>query len=210
MDPIPALRKSIFPGIPPFINYVPMGGFTGKVEPGPQYWDEEKWDQDQLWRFTLAMNRWIDQCQESECKGSIAALEVANNCAEMGNRRIGTLARKQVSMQAKKSFFVFVHECQGHQLLPFSTNIFTRILTPSISTTYLAKLKTCCQREQSLFRGVKTIVKQHYCTWGACCLDSCCCCDSNNCHSHSNDSSQKCQPFPKKCLGYIPFGRGHL
>ena len=27
----PALRKSIFPGIPPFINYVPIGGFTGQV-----------------------------------------------------------------------------------------------------------------------------------------------------------------------------------
>ena len=27
-----ALRKSIFPGVPPFINFVPIGGFTGKIE----------------------------------------------------------------------------------------------------------------------------------------------------------------------------------
>ena len=27
----PALRKSIFPGVPPFINYVPIGGVTGEV-----------------------------------------------------------------------------------------------------------------------------------------------------------------------------------
>ena len=26
-----ALRKSIFPGVPPFINFVPIGGFTGKI-----------------------------------------------------------------------------------------------------------------------------------------------------------------------------------
>ena len=27
-----ALRKSIFPGVPPFINFVPIGGFTGKID----------------------------------------------------------------------------------------------------------------------------------------------------------------------------------
>ena len=36
------LRRSLFGGIPPFINYVPAGGFTGKTEKGPQYWDENK------------------------------------------------------------------------------------------------------------------------------------------------------------------------
>ena len=36
------LRRSLFGGIPPFINYVPTGGFTGKTEKGPQYWDETK------------------------------------------------------------------------------------------------------------------------------------------------------------------------
>ena len=27
----PAVRKSLFPGVPPFINYVPIGGVTGEV-----------------------------------------------------------------------------------------------------------------------------------------------------------------------------------
>ena len=36
------LRRSLFGGIPPFINYVPAGGFTGGIERGPQYWDENK------------------------------------------------------------------------------------------------------------------------------------------------------------------------
>ena len=36
------LRRSLFGGIPPFINYVPAGGFTGGTERGPQYWDENK------------------------------------------------------------------------------------------------------------------------------------------------------------------------
>ena len=33
------LRRSLFGGVPPFINYVPAGGFTGGTEKGPQYWD---------------------------------------------------------------------------------------------------------------------------------------------------------------------------
>ena len=33
------LRRSLFGGVPPFINYVPAGGFSGGVEKGPQYWD---------------------------------------------------------------------------------------------------------------------------------------------------------------------------
>ena len=55
------LRKSVFPGVPPFINYVPQAGFMGgsTLDPGPQYWDPDsgtnKWDQEQLWRFTVAM-----------------------------------------------------------------------------------------------------------------------------------------------------------
>ena len=52
--------------------------FQGEVRPGPQYWDEEKWDQDQLWRFTLAMERWINQCVESEGKSSVANWQVSN------------------------------------------------------------------------------------------------------------------------------------
>ena len=36
------LRKSLFGGIPPFINYVPAGGFSGGTQKGPQYWDENK------------------------------------------------------------------------------------------------------------------------------------------------------------------------
>ena len=36
------LRRSLFGGVPPFINYVPAGGFTGGTEKGPQYWDENK------------------------------------------------------------------------------------------------------------------------------------------------------------------------
>ena len=32
-----ALRKSIFPGVPPFINFVPIGGFTGKIEFNPYF-----------------------------------------------------------------------------------------------------------------------------------------------------------------------------
>ena len=36
------LRRSLFGGVPPFINYVPAGGFTGGLEKGPQYWDENK------------------------------------------------------------------------------------------------------------------------------------------------------------------------
>ena len=36
------LRRSLFGGIPPFINYVPGGGFTGGTEKGPQYWDGNK------------------------------------------------------------------------------------------------------------------------------------------------------------------------
>ena len=92
----PALRKSLFPGVPPFINYVPMGGFSGEVTRGPQYWDEDKWDQDQLWRFTLAIKRWIEESEESMGRNCLASWEVRNNCAEMSNRRIGSLARKQV------------------------------------------------------------------------------------------------------------------
>ena len=55
------LRNSIFPGVPPFINYVPQAGFLGGggLEPGSQYWDPDsganKGDQEQLWRFTVAM-----------------------------------------------------------------------------------------------------------------------------------------------------------
>lgn len=100
MDQPPALRKSIFPGVPPFINYVPMGGFSGEVLKGPQYWDEDKWDQDQLWRFTLAINRWIDQCEESQRKSAVANWEVSNKCAEMSNKRIGVLSRKQVTLES--------------------------------------------------------------------------------------------------------------
>ena len=36
------LRRSLFGGVPPFINYVPAGGFTGAIEKGPQYWDQNK------------------------------------------------------------------------------------------------------------------------------------------------------------------------
>lgn len=36
------LRRSLFGGVPPFINYVPAGGFTGGTKKGPQYWDENK------------------------------------------------------------------------------------------------------------------------------------------------------------------------
>ena len=36
------LRRSLFGGVPPFINYVPAGGFTGGTEKGPQYWDQNK------------------------------------------------------------------------------------------------------------------------------------------------------------------------
>jgi len=82
-----ALRKSIFPGVPPFINFVPIGGFTGEVISGPQYWDEESWDQDQLWRFTLAMERWINQCVESESKNSIANWQVSNSISSTLTRR---------------------------------------------------------------------------------------------------------------------------
>ena len=70
---------------------------------GPQYWDEEKWDQDQLWRFTLAMSRWIDMCEQSLTQASVASWEVTNtnkckNLAEQNGlcRRIGSLARRQV------------------------------------------------------------------------------------------------------------------
>ena len=63
---------------------------------GPQYWDEEKWDQDQLWRFAIAMARWIDQCEQSENKNSVANWEVSNKGAEQSNRRIGLLTRRQV------------------------------------------------------------------------------------------------------------------
>ena len=87
-DPVCFSLKTLF--------YLFKGGFTGKVIRGLQYWDNDSWDQDQLWRFTLAMARWIDQCEESESKASVASWEVSNNCAEMSNRRIGSLARKQV------------------------------------------------------------------------------------------------------------------
>ena len=56
----PVLRKSLFIGVPPFINFVPGGGFPGEVIRGPQYWDHDNWDQDQLWRVALAMARWIE------------------------------------------------------------------------------------------------------------------------------------------------------
>ena len=72
------------------------------ISRGPQYWDEEKWDQDQLWRFTLAMTRWIDMCEQSLTQASVASWEVNNkskNLAEQNGlcRRIGSLARRQVS-----------------------------------------------------------------------------------------------------------------
>ena len=67
--------------------------FLGEVVCGPQYWDHGTWDQDQLWRFTLAMARWIEDCVISEDKGSVADWEVSN-MELFGN--IGTLSRKQV------------------------------------------------------------------------------------------------------------------
>jgi hypothetical protein len=92
-----ALRKSMFVGVPPFINFVPVGGFTaGEVIKGPQYWDEDRWDQDQLWRFTLAMVKWIEDYAESETKGSIADWEVSNRCLDITNGRITTISRRQV------------------------------------------------------------------------------------------------------------------
>ena len=95
--PEPALRKSLFIGVPPFINFVPNGGcFTGDVTKGPQYWDQENWDQDQLWRFTLAMSRWIEETATSEAKGTVADWEVSNSCLELTHRQIGGLGRKQV------------------------------------------------------------------------------------------------------------------
>ena len=38
MESSQALRKSIFPGVPPFINFVPIGGFTGKPPKTVQFW----------------------------------------------------------------------------------------------------------------------------------------------------------------------------
>ena len=64
-----------------------LHNFLGEVVKGPQYWDEEKWDQDQLWRFTLAMERWINQCVESQGRNSVANWEVSNNLSSTFTRR---------------------------------------------------------------------------------------------------------------------------
>ena len=42
LQPNGPLRRSLFGGVPPFINWVPGGGFTGKTEKGPQYWDSDQ------------------------------------------------------------------------------------------------------------------------------------------------------------------------
>ncbi len=76
--PDPPMRKSMFVGIPPYINYVPEGGFSGEVTRGQQYWDQKKWDQDQLWRFSIAMGNWIEDCLQSENSSSAANWEVSN------------------------------------------------------------------------------------------------------------------------------------
>ena len=60
---------------------------------GPQYWDEDKWDQDQLWRFTLAMEKWINQCVESEGKSTIADWDVTNNLTR--DKLSSTIRRNQ-------------------------------------------------------------------------------------------------------------------
>ena len=61
----PPLRSSLFPSVPPFINYVPSIRVDSKsnmssLEYGPQYWDQSKWDQDQFWRIPSAMNHLIE------------------------------------------------------------------------------------------------------------------------------------------------------
>ncbi|QQP52253.1 Uncharacterized protein FKW44_004347 [Caligus rogercresseyi] len=66
--PPPPLRPSLFPSVPPFINYVPhfrknrLSFNTGRalLEMGPQYWDHWNWDQDQFWRIPKAMGNLIE------------------------------------------------------------------------------------------------------------------------------------------------------
>ena len=93
----PPVRKSLFLGVPPFINYVPSGGFGGEIVRGPQYWDFSSWDQDQLWRFVNAMGRWIDEFAQSEDKSNVSDWEVSNT----------TSKRKQVSVSNELCRFYF-------------------------------------------------------------------------------------------------------
>ena len=93
----PPVRKSLFLGVPPFINYVPSGGFGGEIVRGPQYWDFSSWDQDQLWRFVNAMGRWIDEFAQSEDKSNVSDWEVSNT----------TSKRKQVSVSMKCANYIF-------------------------------------------------------------------------------------------------------
>ena len=60
------LRPALFPRVPPFINFVPAFNPSGEIERGSQYWDQEKWDQDQFWRIPIAMGKWISQWVEME------------------------------------------------------------------------------------------------------------------------------------------------
>uniref|UniRef100_A0A0K2T5Y2 ATP-grasp domain-containing protein n=1 Tax=Lepeophtheirus salmonis TaxID=72036 RepID=A0A0K2T5Y2_LEPSM len=65
--PPPPLRSSLFPSVPPFINYVPqfrkekLSSNVGQalLEYGPQYWDHWNWDQDQFWRIPNAMGNLV-------------------------------------------------------------------------------------------------------------------------------------------------------
>jgi hypothetical protein len=40
-----ALRESMFHRVPPFINFVPLLSPDSVPVKGPQYWDQEGWDQ---------------------------------------------------------------------------------------------------------------------------------------------------------------------
>ena len=76
----------------------------GEVIPGPQYWDEESWDQDQLWRFTLAFERWINQCVESESKNSIANWQVSNSITH--DPKMSTLTRRNQRRSKTQSLLI--------------------------------------------------------------------------------------------------------